>query len=75
IAIIDPDTTSDDTVSQMHTAGVRGIRVDLYKYGAMHDLERQKTALKEHARRITKLPGWTMAFTYVHPSSDASYGR
>lgn len=67
ISVIDPDETSDATISQMHAAGVRGIRVNLYKYGAMHDLERQKIALREHARRITNFPGWTMAFTHVHP--------
>lgn len=67
ISVIDPDTTSDETIALMHDAGVRGIRVNLYKYSAMHDLERQKIALREHARRITRFPGWTMAFTHVHP--------
>lgn len=67
IGVIDPDTTTDEQINQMHSAGVRGIRVNLYKYSAMHDLERQKVALREHARRITRFPGWTMAFTHVHP--------
>lgn len=67
IGVIDPDTTTDEQISQMHAAGVRGIRVNLYKYSAMHDLERQKVALREHARRITRFPGWTMAFTHIHP--------
>lgn len=67
IGVIDPETTSDEMISQMHAAGVRGIRLNLYKYKAMHDLERQKLALTEHARRIERFPGWTMAFTHVHP--------
>lgn len=67
IGVIDPDETPDETISRMHVAGVRGIRVNLYKYQAMHDLERQKIALREHARRISSFPGWTMAFTHIHP--------
>lgn len=67
IGVIDPKTTSDDMISQMHAVGVRGIRVNLYKYQAMHDLEKQKLALQEHARRIERFTGWTMAFTHVHP--------
>lgn len=67
IGVIDPETTTNDQISQMHAAGVRGIRVNLYKYSAMHDLSRQKVALCEHARRISRFPGWTMAFTHTHP--------
>lgn len=67
IGVIDPDTTTDATIASMHEAGVRGIRVNLYKYQAMHDLELQTHALREHARRIAAFPGWTMAFTHTHP--------
>ena len=52
----------------MHHAGIRGIRVNLYKYGAMHEIELQKSTLIEHAT-VLKIhcPGWSMAFTHVHP--------
>jgi predicted TIM-barrel fold metal-dependent hydrolase len=52
----------------MHDAGIRGIRVNLYKYGAMHDVELQKVALRDHAAVLkTHCPGWSMAFTHIHP--------
>lgn len=44
VGVIDPSTVSGDELSAMHAAGVRGIRVNLYKYQAMHHVERQKTA-------------------------------
>lgn len=67
ISVIDPETTSIAELSRMHDAGVRGIRVNLYRYGAMHDLEKQKATLRAHARCIANFRGWTMAFTHVHP--------
>lgn len=67
IGVIDPQTTTDDELDQMHSAGVRGVRVNLYKYKAMHDVELQKLALQEHARRIRRYPGWTLTFTHTHP--------
>lgn len=67
IGVIDPDTTSDQEIMKMHRAGVRGIRVNLYKYGAMHDLELQQQLLRNHANRLKDFPGWTMAFTQLYP--------
>lgn len=67
VGVIDPDTTSDEEIDVMSAAGVRGIRVNLYKYRAMHDVALQKHALREHARRIQRYPGWAMTFTHVHP--------
>ena len=67
IGVIDPNVTPEASIADMHAAGVRGIRVNLYKYNAMHDVERQKLALHDHARRLARFPGWTMAFTPVHP--------
>ncbi|KAJ4360985.1 uncharacterized protein N0V89_001554 [Didymosphaeria variabile] len=52
----------------MRVAGIRGIRVNNYKYDAMHDVERQKFALREHATVLKRhCPGWSMAFTHMHP--------
>ncbi|PWY74513.1 hypothetical protein BO94DRAFT_559669 [Aspergillus sclerotioniger CBS 115572] len=68
IGVIGPDTITPEELQEMHSKGIRGIRVNLYKYQAMHDVERQKQALREHARVITPhCPGWSMAFTHVHP--------
>jgi predicted TIM-barrel fold metal-dependent hydrolase len=52
----------------MQQDGIRGIRVNNYKYNAMHDVERQKVALREHAAVLKRhCPGWSMAFTHMHP--------
>ncbi|KAL2831278.1 hypothetical protein BJY01DRAFT_260603 [Aspergillus pseudoustus] len=68
IGVIDPETVTPEQLQQMHDAGVRGIRVNLYHYKAMHDVELQKTALREHAQAIkSQLPAWSMAFTHLHP--------
>ncbi|GAB1201972.1 hypothetical protein APSETT445_000570 [Aspergillus pseudonomiae] len=68
IGVIDPETVTREELQEMHNAGIRGIRVNVYKYKAMHDAELQKVALREHARMIGKhCPGWTMAFTQTHP--------
>ena len=67
VGVLDPDTTIDEEIDAMNAAGVRGIRVNLYKYKAMQDVELQKKALREHARRIRRHPGWTMTFTHMHP--------
>lgn len=52
----------------MHNNGIRGIRVNMYRYGAMHDVELQKVALRAHARALDgHCNGWSMAFTHMHP--------
>lgn len=68
IAVIDPQAVKPSELQSMHDAGIRGIRVNLYKYGAMHDLELQKFVLVEHAATLREhCQGWSMAFTHVHP--------
>jgi predicted TIM-barrel fold metal-dependent hydrolase len=68
VGVIDPATVTEHELQEMHASGVRGIRVNLYKYNAMHDVELQKVALTEHARIIKRYcPGWSMAFTHIHP--------
>src|SRR4051812_14272925 len=58
IGVIDLETTPDSAIQEMHAAGVRGIRINLYKDHAMHDLELQKRSLRRHAERIKAFPGW-----------------
>ncbi|KAJ5700335.1 hypothetical protein N7536_003348 [Penicillium majusculum] len=67
IGVIDPEVVTRSQLKDMHDAGVRGIRVNLYHYKAMHDLERQKVALRAHANALESCAGWSMAFTHVHP--------
>ncbi|KAJ4985544.1 amidohydrolase 2 [Stagonosporopsis vannaccii] len=68
IAVIDPRSIKPSELESMHNAGIRGIRVNLYKYGAMHDLERQKVALREHAAALKEhCHDWSIAFTHIHP--------
>lgn len=64
ISIIDPRVTTDEELLQMHRAGVRGVRVNLYNYKAMEDVALQKVALREHASRISKLNlPWSLTLT------------
>ena len=68
IAVIDPETVTAEELKKMHAAGVRGIRVNMYRYSAMHDVERQKQALRSHAHALGgHCIGWSMAFTHTHP--------
>ncbi|KAJ5087180.1 hypothetical protein N7456_010796 [Penicillium angulare] len=68
IAVIDPETVTPIELAEMHANGVRGIRVNIYKYNAMHDVERQKVALTAHARALDgHVTRWNMAFTHTHP--------
>lgn len=68
IAVIDPETVTPTALAEMHASGIRGIRVNIYRYNAMHDVELQKVALTAHARALDgKCTGWSMAFTHTHP--------
>ncbi len=68
VGVIDPVTVTQAELKSMHDAGIRGIRVNLYKHGAMHDVELQKLALREHAAILKQhCPGWSMTFTHTHP--------
>ncbi|KAL1870423.1 hypothetical protein Daus18300_005109 [Diaporthe australafricana] len=64
IGIIDPQITTDEELLQMHRAGIRGVRVNLYRYKAMEDVALQKVALREHASRISRLNlPWSLTIT------------
>lgn len=65
---VDPTAVTPVELRQMRQAAIRGIRVNIYKYNAMHDVERQKVALREHAAVLKRhCPGWSMTFTHTHP--------
>lgn len=68
IGVIDPATVTPEELISLHNSGVRGIRVNMYKYQAMHDVERQMAALRDHSRILQQhCPHWSMAFTHTHP--------
>lgn len=64
IGVIDPETTTDAEMREMHGYGTRGVRVNLYRYGAMDDVELQKKALLAHAERMRSLGlPWSLTMT------------
>ncbi|KAH8704856.1 hypothetical protein BGW36DRAFT_353297 [Talaromyces proteolyticus] len=68
IGVIDPQTVTAEELASMHHDGIRGIRVNVYQYQAMHDVKRQMSALRDHSRVLHEhCPGWSMAFTHTHP--------
>lgn len=68
VGVIDPTTVTPEELISLHDSGIRGIRVNIYKHQAMHDIERQMTALRDHSRILQQhCPGWSMAFTHTHP--------
>lgn len=68
IGVIDPEKTSDEEILSMHKAGVRGVRINLYHYRAMEDVQLQKVALAAHAQRIKQLSlPWSLTMTTIHP--------
>ncbi|POS75507.1 hypothetical protein DHEL01_v206101 [Diaporthe helianthi] len=64
IGVIDPDHVTDDHLREMNETGVRGVRVNLYHYGAMEDVEAQKRVLSAHGARLSaaSLP-WSVTMT------------
>lgn len=70
IGVIDPDTTTDEEMVSMHAAGVRGLRMNLYRYHALEDVALQKIALEKHASRIHNLSlPWSLTMTTTHPEN------
>lgn len=59
-------STSDSEIEKLHECGIRGIRLDLYSEGAMHDLSKQEAMLKYYSERVRKW-GWSMAFLQLEP--------
>ncbi|KAH6684796.1 hypothetical protein B0J14DRAFT_18993 [Halenospora varia] len=72
-AVINEQTT-DDEIDELHASGTRGIRLDLYRYGAMVDLEKQKEVLQMYAQRI-RAKGWFLEFLQINPTNWLPLGR
>ncbi|KAK4502117.1 hypothetical protein PRZ48_005540 [Zasmidium cellare] len=61
-------TTTDAEISNLHAAGVRGVRLDLYSQGAMHDLDKQVEILKFYSSRIAPW-NWSLGFLQLNASN------
>lgn len=66
VGVIDPENTSDEEIRDMQAAGIRGLRVNLYHYNAMEDVELQKKTLGAYLGRVTEqaLP-WSLTITTI----------
>lgn len=70
VAVIDPATTSDDEILKLNAAGTRGIRVNLYRYGAMEDVNLQRQVLTSHVGRLQGMSlNWSMTMTTIRTAS------
>ncbi|KAF4784024.1 hypothetical protein HER10_EVM0003137 [Colletotrichum scovillei] len=66
VGVIDPETTTDEELLAMHRAGVRGLRVNLYQYKAMEDVELQKSiAPWSLTMTTTRTEFWTTLEPFV----------
>jgi predicted TIM-barrel fold metal-dependent hydrolase len=66
IGVVDPATVTNEELLKMHSCGVRGVRINLYHYNAMEDVEAQKRALLSHATRLSVASlSWSITMTTV----------
>ncbi|EXL52428.1 hypothetical protein FOCG_08222 [Fusarium oxysporum f. sp. radicis-lycopersici 26381] len=66
VGVIDPENTTDDEIRDMQVAGICGLRVNLYHYNAMEDVELQKKTLRAYLGRVTRLSlSWSLTMTTI----------
>ncbi|KAF5713947.1 hypothetical protein FGLOB1_3747 [Fusarium globosum] len=66
VGVIDPENTTDDAIRDMQAAGICGLRVNLYHYDAMEDVELQKKTLRAYLERVTRLSlPWNLTMTTI----------
>ncbi|KAG5765387.1 hypothetical protein H9Q72_006518 [Fusarium xylarioides] len=66
VGVIDPENTTDDEIRDMQAAGICGLRVNLYHYNAMEDVELQKKTLRAYLERVTRLfLPWSLTMTTI----------
>ncbi|KAL7758581.1 hypothetical protein ACKLNR_011008 [Fusarium oxysporum f. sp. zingiberi] len=66
VGVIDPENTTDDEIQDMQAAGICGLRVNLYHYNAMEDVELQKKTLLAYLERVTRLSlPWSLTMTTI----------
>ncbi|KAL1848910.1 hypothetical protein VTK73DRAFT_9985 [Phialemonium thermophilum] len=54
ICVIDEATVEDHQLDAYHDAGVRSVRLDFFRGGAMHDLDRQVAMIRAAAERLAR---------------------
>ncbi|KAH0563197.1 hypothetical protein GP486_002243 [Trichoglossum hirsutum] len=54
ICVLDTETVTDGFLDMCHAAGVRSVRLDLFKHQAMHDLDKQIKLIESTANRLTQ---------------------
>ncbi|KAF5582959.1 transcriptional family amidohydrolase family [Fusarium pseudocircinatum] len=60
IAVVNVLQITQDELTQMHHAGVRGLRINLQSHGKCVALENLKQTLQVAADKIRNLPGWRL---------------
>ncbi|KAF4341949.1 amidohydrolase 2 [Fusarium beomiforme] len=66
VGVIDPERTTDAEMRDMEAAGICGLRVNLYHYNAMEDIDVQKKTLRAYLERVTSLSlPWSLTMTTI----------
>ncbi|KAH6708930.1 hypothetical protein BKA61DRAFT_678806 [Leptodontidium sp. MPI-SDFR-AT-0119] len=72
-AVINEETT-DVEIEALHDSGVRGIRLDLYGYKSMEDLQKQIRILRLYADRV-RPKGWFLEFLQINQGNWEGLGQ
>ncbi|KAM0550194.1 hypothetical protein ACHAPJ_009042 [Fusarium lateritium] len=66
ICVIDPEASTDEQLKDLQDNGIRGLRVNLYHFKAMEDVDLQKKALLAHLKRVRDLSlPWSLTMTTI----------
>ena len=68
------EETSDAEIESLHNSGVRGIRLDLYGYNAMEDIDKQIHVLELYASRVGPKV-WFLEFLQLNQANWAPLGK
>lgn len=60
IAVVDLESISDTELTNLHSAGIRGLRLNLQSDGHVIDIEVVKKNMQKAADLIRDLPGWML---------------
>lgn len=68
------EQSSDDEIAILNENGVRGIRLNLYGYNAMTDVEKQTRIMKLYAERV-RHQAWFVEFLQLNPENWQPLGK
>lgn len=60
IAVVDVNKITDEELYQMHSVGVRGLRLNMQSHGKEVKIHQLKLRMQAAAARIQHLPGWKL---------------